>query len=80
MPAGSREMVQRVLLLTDGQANSGVTDPAILVNTARQQADAGVITTTLGFGSSFNEDVLATSTSSSRLMTPPRSSRSRWRA
>ncbi|HEY1013804.1 MAG TPA: VWA domain-containing protein, partial [Herpetosiphonaceae bacterium] len=53
-----RELVQRVLLLTDGQANSGITDSAILVNTARQQADAGVITTTLGFGNNFNEDVL----------------------
>lgn len=52
------ETIRRVLLLTDGQANVGVTDPNVLINTARQKADAGVVTTTLGFGSSFNEDLL----------------------
>jgi Ca-activated chloride channel family protein len=51
-------MIHRVLLLTDGQANAGVTDPAILINSARQKAEEGVVTTTLGFGSHFNEDLL----------------------
>jgi Ca-activated chloride channel family protein len=54
----SGELVNRVLLLTDGQANVGVTDPAVLVKTARQKAEEGVVTTTLGFGSGFNEDLL----------------------
>jgi Ca-activated chloride channel family protein len=54
----SSEHVNRVLLLTDGQANVGVTDPAVLIKTARQKAEEGVITTTLGFGSGFNEDLL----------------------
>lgn len=54
----SKEQVNRVLLLTDGQANVGVTDPAVLIKTARQKAEEGVITTTLGFGSGFNEDLL----------------------
>jgi Ca-activated chloride channel homolog len=54
----SSEYVNRVLLLTDGQANVGVTDPAVLIKTARQKSDEGVITTTLGFGSGFNEDLL----------------------
>src|SRR6185369_13561882 len=54
----SSELVNRVLLLTDGQANVGVTDPAVLIKTARQKAEEGVITTTLGFGSGFNEDLL----------------------
>ena len=54
----SSEHVNRVLLLTDGQANVGVTDPAVLIKTARQKSDEGVITTTLGFGSGFNEDLL----------------------
>lgn len=50
--------IQRVLLLTDGQANVGVTDPQVLTNTARQKAEAGAVTTTLGFGQGFNEDLL----------------------
>jgi uracil DNA glycosylase len=51
-------LVRRVLLLTDGQANVGITDPRKLVEAARQQADKGVTTTTLGFGAGFNEDLL----------------------
>ena len=54
----SREQVNRVLLLTDGQANMGIKDPDVLIKTARQKAEEGVITTTLGFGSGFNEDLL----------------------
>jgi Ca-activated chloride channel homolog len=52
------ERVNRVLLLTDGQANMGITDPDALVSTAREKSAAGIITTTLGFGSNFNEDLL----------------------
>ena len=58
LSGGSADSVRRVLLLTDGQANAGVTDPQILIKTAAQKAEAGVITTTLGFGSHFNEDLL----------------------
>jgi len=54
----SGEQVNRVLLLTDGQANVGVTKNDVLLKTAREQAAEGVITTTLGFGSGFNEDLL----------------------
>ncbi|MBW4650188.1 MAG: VWA domain-containing protein [Kastovskya adunca ATA6-11-RM4] len=54
----STERINRVLLLTDGQANVGITDSQILINTARKKAEAGIITTTLGFGSYFNEDLL----------------------
>jgi Ca-activated chloride channel family protein len=52
------EMIRRVLLLSDGQANVGVTDSALLIRTARQKADAGIVTTTLGFGANFNEDLM----------------------
>ena len=52
------DMLHRVLLLTDGQANVGVVDPKVLIATARQKAEAGVVTTTLGFGANFNEDLL----------------------
>ncbi|ADV67257.1 vWA domain-containing protein [Deinococcus maricopensis] len=58
--AGARraDAVNRVLLLTDGQANHGVTDTGVLIKTAASKAEAGVSTTTLGFGSSFEEDLL----------------------
>jgi uracil DNA glycosylase len=52
------DAVRRVLLLTDGQANVGVTDPAKLIAESAAQADAGVVTTTLGFGNAFQEDLL----------------------
>ncbi|NER27870.1 MAG: VWA domain-containing protein [Symploca sp. SIO1C4] len=52
------ECLNRVLLLTDGQANFGIIDPKVLTNTARKQAYQGIITTTLGFGTHFNEDLL----------------------
>jgi Ca-activated chloride channel homolog len=54
----SSDRLNRVLLLTDGQANVGVTDSPILTNTARDKAAQGIITTTLGFGNYFNEDLL----------------------
>ncbi|MDP9331867.1 MAG: VWA domain-containing protein [Actinomycetota bacterium] len=49
--------VRRVLLLTDGLANVGVTDKAQLVSIAtgtKEQAS----TTTIGFGAGFDEDLL----------------------
>ncbi len=58
LSGGSADSIRRVLLLTDGQANAGVTDPQILTKTAQQKAEAGVVTTTLGFGTHFNEDLL----------------------
>ncbi|NEP62709.1 MAG: VWA domain-containing protein [Symploca sp. SIO2G7] len=50
--------VNRVLLLTDGQANLGTTEPNVLMKTAQDWAEKGIVTTTLGFGRSFNEDLL----------------------
>ena len=50
--------VNRVLLLTDGQANNGITNSAVLIKTASTKAEEGITTTTLGFGSHFEEDLL----------------------
>ncbi len=50
--------VNRVLLLTDGLANQGVTDPDRLASMARQKREEGVTTTTMGVGMDFNEDLL----------------------
>jgi Ca-activated chloride channel family protein len=50
--------INRVLLLTDGLANEGVTDPARLEAMARQKREEGITTTTMGVGMDFNEDLL----------------------
>jgi Ca-activated chloride channel family protein len=50
---------RKVLLLTDGLANVGVTDAPSLVGMTRNAAEAtGVGTTTIGFGDGFDEDLL----------------------
>lgn len=55
--AQSRQ-ITRVLLLTDGIANKGVTDNTRLAEMARQKRDEGIVTTTMGVGTDFNEDLL----------------------
>lgn len=54
----ARERINRVLLLTDGQANVGITRPDEILSRIKEAAGAGVSTTTLGFGTNFNEDLL----------------------
>jgi Ca-activated chloride channel homolog len=49
---------RRILLLTDGMANVGITDPAALVTMAGSAAAEGASTTTIGFGDGFDEDLL----------------------
>ncbi len=49
--------IRRVLLLTDGLANHGITDPEQLVGIAAA-TKANASTTTIGFGGSFDEDLL----------------------
>ncbi len=48
----------RVLLLTDGLANEGVTDAGRLASMARHKYEEGITTTTMGVGMDFNEDLL----------------------
>jgi Ca-activated chloride channel family protein len=50
--------LNRVLLLSDGLANVGVTDPAAIAAEARGLAARGVSTTTLGVGVDYNEDLM----------------------
>jgi Ca-activated chloride channel family protein len=50
--------VNRVLLLTDGLANQGITDPAALVGHAGELRARGVTTTTFGVGEDFDEQLL----------------------
>ena len=50
--------VNRIILLTDGQANVGIQDPAILAGKSRTMAEKGVSVSSIGVGDGFNEDLL----------------------
>lgn len=55
---GILQGTNRVILLTDGQANRGVVDVQALRRLAAGAADNQVSTTCIGFGPGFNEDLL----------------------
>jgi Ca-activated chloride channel family protein len=50
--------INRVLLITDGQANVGITNADEIVSQAVQLFKRGVSTSTIGIGADFNEDLL----------------------
>lgn len=56
--AGLVDGVNRVVLLTDGQANQGIVQVPQLVGLAGGAASQRVSTTCIGFGADFNEDLL----------------------
>jgi Ca-activated chloride channel family protein len=68
----SKDAVSRVLLLTDGLANQGITDHATVAHHASELRDRGVVTSTFGVGGDFDcfatwpMKAAATSTSSRR--------------
>jgi Ca-activated chloride channel family protein len=49
---------RRILLLTDGHANQGVVDPAVLAQMSRERGRAGIATSTIGLGEHFSEELL----------------------
>ncbi len=53
-----REYVNRVILLSDGLANEGVTDPGRLGAIAQRQRTSGVSLTTIGVGLDYNENLM----------------------
>ena len=55
---GSSGGVRRVLLLTDGLANQGVTDHDVLADMAAQFRQEGIGTSTFGVGADFDETLL----------------------
>ena len=52
------ESINRVILMSDGLANRGVTAIDQLTALARQKFGDGISTTTMGMGEDFNEDLL----------------------
>jgi Ca-activated chloride channel family protein len=53
-----REYVNRVILLSDGLANEGITDPRRLTGIAQRQRASGVSLTTIGVGLDYNENLM----------------------
>ena len=50
--------LNRVILLSDGQANEGVVDPNVIAAECKARAGRGVSTTTMGLGDDYNEDLM----------------------
>jgi Ca-activated chloride channel family protein len=53
------EALRRVIILTDGQANVGETDPDRLASIAASARSRSITTTTIGFGGGYDEKLLA---------------------
>ena len=58
LSAGSEFTFRRVILLSDGQPTSGVTNPYLIVKLAKQQQAAGVSISTVGVGNGFNPTLM----------------------
>src|SRR5579871_6703047 len=56
LKADSSANAKRILLLTDGGANQGVTERPALAAIARELQDHQILTTTLGFGLEYDEE------------------------
>lgn len=54
----SHEQVNRIILLSDGQANIGPTSISELAELARIAAKKGIAITTIGLGEDYNEDLM----------------------
>ena len=55
---GRNTGLSRTILLTDGEANEGVVEPAQICANVASWSSSSVQTTTLGFGSGYNQELL----------------------
>ncbi len=55
----SNEYVNRVILLSDGLANQGITNPATLEQIARRHRARSISLTTMGVGLEYNENLMS---------------------
>ncbi|MDZ4697639.1 MAG: VWA domain-containing protein [Deltaproteobacteria bacterium] len=53
-----RGRVNRIILLSDGHANEGITDPSALAEVARRSAQQGIRLSAMGIGQDYNEDLM----------------------
>ena len=58
LEGGSDRAISRVLLLSDGQANHGVTNILTIEEHCRRWLAKGISTTTVGLGRGFNEELM----------------------
>lgn len=58
-PSVTPDTISRVLLLSDGCANQGLTDPEQIAEACRRASMASISTSTYGLGWHFNEDLMA---------------------
>lgn len=58
-PGEQRHSLRRVFLLTDGEANHGITDAPTLARLAGEAQASGITTTTFGIGEGYNEQLLS---------------------
>ena len=54
----SKTEISRILLLSDGNANQGLTETSEIVEQVARLAEAGVTTSTYGLGCDFNEELM----------------------
>jgi Ca-activated chloride channel homolog len=58
-PASNDDVIRRVLLLSDGLANVGETNPAALAQHATPLLARGITTSTFGLGADFDEELMS---------------------
>jgi Ca-activated chloride channel homolog len=54
----SKAIARRLILVSDGNANQGITDPNAIAGFARDARQNGITISTLGVGVDFNEDLM----------------------
>ena len=54
----SKASIKRVILLSDGRANEGLTNPSRIAEQAEEFASRGITTSTYGLGRDFNEELM----------------------